>query len=650
MRDVLPPDILALGLVVGLLYALLAIGFVLVYKSTRILNMAHGDIGGFGTVLLVHLSLDRGLGFWPSFVIAVAVGGLVGGLIEARFIHRLDGAPRVVVLVATLGLAQLLLAVNQVIMSPAQQAQLLGSNAFPTPFPWVLHLGGATLRPAALLTLVLVPIVVAALAVFLRVTRFGIAMRAVAENADNARLLGASARRVSLAAWVLGGALSAMAAVLIGANTGSASTLGIGAPLLVRALAPAMAAALLSLPQAAAWAVVLGVVEQVLLFHTQDPGVVDAVLLVFILGSLLARRRASGRAADLHESSWPIASAMRSLPSHLRAGGVHRRLQLGVGTGLLVLLAGAPYVASGTTTVLLVRVAAFAIAGISLTVLTGYGGQVSLGQWAVAGVGGIVAARVDLAHGWPVWATVGVSVAAGAVVSVLIGIPALRLRGLLLAVTTLAFAVAAAGYLFAAPWFAGTTAGLSVPRPPLVRGDRALYFLALGLLGLAAVIAHRTAGGRLGRLIAAVRENERTAMAAGINVVAVKLTTFALAGGIAGMGGWLAVYADGIGSRTVFAPQLSLLLVMAAVLGGVGSIAGPVLGAFLVVGMPGLLPEEAFVATLGTGIAVLDVLVFLPGGVVSLPVRLRDTVVRGFRPVALDAERLPRDAAAATAA
>ncbi len=630
MSSFLPTDILVLGVVVGLLYALLAMGFVLVYKSTRVLNMAHGDIGGFGTVLLVYLALDHGLGFWPSFLVAVVMGALVGALIEARFISRLAGAPRVVVLVATLGLAQLILAANQIIVSPAQQAQLLGSAAFPEPLPWTIHVAGATLRPSALLTIVLVPAIGLALAAFLRLTRFGTAMRAVAENEDNARLLGVSARRVSRAAWALGGGLSATAAVLIGATTGSASNLGIGAPLLVRALAPAMAAALLSLPKAAAWGVCLGVVEQALLFNTQNSGVVDAVLLAFILAALLLQRRPRGRAAELDESSWPIASSLRALPAGLAADPLRQRLRVAMLLAMAVLVVGAPLVASETTTVLLVRVIAFGIAGISLTVLTGYGGQVSLGQWAVAGVGGIAAARIDVAHGWPVWATIVVSAVAGAVVSVLIGLPALRLRGLLLAVTTLAFAVAASGYLFGADWFAGDDAGITVVRPAVIASDRALYVVAIGVLGLAALIAHRTATGRLGRLIAAVRENERSAVAAGIDVVGVKLTTFAIAGAIAGLGGWLAVYSDGIGSRGVFDPRFSLLLVMAAVLGGVGTISGPVVGAFLVFGLPALFPEEAFIATFGTGIGVLNVLLFLPAGVASLPMKIRDALLGGL--------------------
>lgn len=632
MSGFLPTEVAVLGLVVGLLYALLAMGFVLVYKSTRVLNMAHGDIGGFGSVLLVYASLQLGLGFWPSFVLAIGVGAAVGGLVESRFIRRLSSQPRVVVLVATLGLAQLIVAVNSLIISPRQQAELLGSDGFPEPFSFSIRLLGTTIRPAAILTLVLVPIVVGALTVFLQRSRFGIAMRAVAENADNARLLGASAARVSLVAWMIGGGLSALAAVLIGANTGSASTVGIGPALLVRALAPAMAAALVSLPRAAIWGIVLGFVEQVILFNTQNAGLVDGFLLAFILLVLLLRRQAGGRAGALDDDAWPIANALRALPQHLARGSLNLRLRQAVIVGVAVLAIGVPFISSGTTTVIFIRVVGFAIAGVSLTVLTGFGGQVSLGQWAVAGVGGIAAARVDVAFGWPVWATLLVASTTGAGVSILVGIPALRLRGLLLAVTTLAFAVAASGYLFQVPWFVTTPAGIDVARPAFIASNRAMYLTSLAVLCVAALVARQASTGRLGRLISAVRENERTAQAAGLDVVGIKLTTFAIAGAIAGLGGWLAVYADGIGNRSVFEPSQSLLLVMASVLGGIGTIAGPIIGCLLVFGLPALFPNEAFIATLGTGIGVLSVLSRLPAGVVSLPYKLRNALVIGLVP------------------
>src|SRR5205823_15010704 len=127
--------------------------------------------------------------------------------------------------------------------------------------------------------------------------------------------------------------------------------------------------------------------------------------------------------------------------------------------------------------------------GLSLVILTGYGGQISLGQWAVAGVGAFAAARLDVSAGWPSWSVPVAAVAAGAATALVIGLPALRLRGLFVAVTTLAFSVAAASYLFGEPWFTGGQQGITPSRPSFVAGDRAFYLAALCALVVAMLAA-----------------------------------------------------------------------------------------------------------------------------------------------------------------
>jgi ABC-type branched-subunit amino acid transport system permease subunit len=439
-----------------------------------------------------------------------------------------------------------------------------------------------------------------------------------------------SARRVSLAAWGLGGALSATSAVLLGAVSGTSFNLGVGPGLLMRALAGAMAARLVSLPKAALWGVGIGLFEQILLFNIGGrTGVVDAILLGFILVVLLTQRRARGRAGDLEESSWPVAAALRTLPRALAEGDLNRRLRGAVPAALLAAAVAAPWTVSGARTLLLVKVIAFAIAGLSLVILTGYGGQISLGQWAIAGVGAFAAARLDVSAGWPAWSIPVAAVFAGAATATVVGLPALRLRGLFLAVTTLAFAVAASSYLFGEPWFTGGQQGVTPSRPTFVAGDRAFYLAALVALVVAMLAARQASRGRLGRCIAAVRENERAAAAMGINVVATKLTTFALSGAVAGLAGWVFVYGGGIGNVESFLAPTSLLVVALAVVGGIGSVAGPVVGAALVVGLPGFFPGQAFLAAFGTAVGVLQVLLHVPAGLVSLPLKLRDAIVRG---------------------
>lgn len=621
-------DVLVLGLVVGMLYAMLAAGFVLVYKTTRILNLAHGEIGGFAAIILAYSVLRLHLGFWPAFGLAILSGALVGAWVERAFIDKLRDAPRLVLLVATLGIAQLIPALNLMVLPLNDQARL-SSGRYPDPFSLTLHVGGATLRPAAILTLLTVPVIAGALAVFLRYSRFGQAMRAVAENADNARLLGVSVRRVSMTAWALAGAMSAIAAVLKGGVVGTAVNLGTGPELLLRALAVAMAAGLLSLPRAALWGLIIGVGEQLVLYNVNNPGLVDALLFGFVVVLLLARRRPLGRAGELEESSWPISTALRTLPGRLANGELNRRLRHGVLAAAVVGAVTTGFAVDTSVQFALTQAIALAIGALSLTILTGLGGQISLGQWGIAGVAGFLAVRADLSWGWQWWATVLVAVVTGAVIALVIGLPALRLRGVLLALTTLAFSVAVAEYLFRQAWFTGGQAGLQVPHPSPFHGSSAFYVLCLALLAIAMIAARQIMRSRLGRLIGAVRENEKAASAAGISVARIKLTTFALSGSLAGLAGWVAIYGQGSATADSFSADKSFIVVAAAVVGGIGTVSGPVMGALLVGGLPRLFGDQSFLVALGTGVGVLQILMFLPTGLVTLPLRVRDLLVRG---------------------
>lgn len=626
MSALITPDVLFLGLLIGGLYGLLALGFVLVYKGTRVLNMAHGDLGATSALVLALAVHDLGWGYWPAFLLALGTGIAIGLIAEVVFVDKLRHAPRLVVLVASIGLAQILVVASRLLISPQMQGRLVNAG-YPEPFHLRLNVFGLSIAGAEFFMLLAIPTVGVALTVFFVRSRHGIAIRATAENADNARLVGVSPRKVSLFIWGLAGGLSALAAILFTGASGIPVTLGIGPGLLLRALVPAVLARMSSMPRALAWGMVVGLVEQALVFNLGDATVVDVLLLFSILLALVAQRRSIGRLGELDRSSWPAGQVLSRLPASIRQGIPAKRVRRSAVVFGLVFLATIPLTVPAGQLYVIMLALCFAIAGLSLTILTGYGGQISLGQWAIAGIAAFAAGHVSTGLGWEMWAAVAVAMATGAVASVVIGLPALRLKGLFLAISTLAFAVAASSWLFHTDWFAGGRAGMSVTRPALASDDRSFYYLVLAGLMLAMLFVRVIGRGRLSRNITAVRENEHVAASFGINVVATKLLTFALSGLLAGLAGGMFVFTQGGITGESFRVLLSFTVVMFSIIGGVSSIAGPVIGAGLLMVVPELLPGQAALAALAGGGTLILVCQVLPGGLVTLLHRLESLLL-----------------------
>jgi branched-chain amino acid transport system permease protein len=270
----------------------------------------------------------------------------------------------------------------------------------------------------------------------------------------------------------------------------------------------------------------------------------------------------------------------------------------------------------------------WAIVGVSLVVLTGWAGQISLGQFALVAIGAAVTGSLVREGGVDPLAALAAGTAAGLVAAVVLGLPALRIRGLFLAVTTLAFAATTSSYLLHVDWL--VPEGV-IERPFLfgridLESDRAFYFFTLALLVLAIVAVRRLRQSRVGRAIVAVRDNERAAQAYGANATVAKLTAFAVSGAIAGLAGGLLVLHQHRLIAVQYDPSQSLQAFAMAVIGGLGSIPGAVIGAIYVKGAQSLLTGGW--SLLGTGIGVIVVLLLLPHGLGSLVFRGRDTLLR----------------------
>lgn len=615
------------GAIIGLTYGLLAVGLVLVFRTNRIINFAHGQIGVFGSTFFVLADVRWHFPYWVAFPVALAVAAGAGAVAEAAAVRRLRNAPRLMSIVVTLGIGQFLLLFAAIIDSTASAGSI-----FPQP-SWLpaFNVGGLRVTQAYTGMLVLSPLVVIAIALFLTRSRFGLAMRAASANPEAARMSGIFAGRMSTLAWAIAGALSAFTAILTAPTLGFVGGDTFGPELLLRAMTAAVVARMQSLPVALVTGVGLGVLEQLMLWNYQNSGLVEVTLFVVILVALLMQRQRSGR--DEEKGSWAAVQALRPLPDEVRGLAAIRFAMPCVTLLFFGLLALLPVLVSNGAAQNLTTMLCFAMVGISVVLLTGLGGQLTLGQFAIAAIGAVISFQVSRRIGDFPLAFLYAGLGAGGV-SVLIGLPALRIRGLMLTVTTLGFALATTAWLLTQPWMLGNGDGRSPGAPtgwpfsgPLDTGHRYYYF-ALVVFAVVFLLAHNARRGGFGRLLVAVRDNEDNARAFTVRASVVKLQGYLLAGFIAGIAG--ATYAHSL-SRigvTTFPATANIAVVVMAVLGGVSSVAGPILGVLWVQGLP--LLNVGNLALAGSSLGQVSFILWKPGGVMELVEPLRRRVVIGL--------------------
>jgi ABC-type branched-subunit amino acid transport system ATPase component/ABC-type branched-subunit amino acid transport system permease subunit len=574
-----------LGILNGLTIGLLAVGLVLVYKSNKFLNLAHAQLGTLSALLLAKWVLDWGWNWWIAFVLAVTIG-LVTGLVVDRFLVarlRQRSASPVRLLLLCLGVSQLLLALTYI---PDVSPNPSKPTPFPQPFHVHVRIGGVALSGMNVLTALLVPALVVGLALFMQFSIFGKQIRAAANNPDAARLCGISVERVSAITWGLAGAFSAVSAVLQGPTQSSFNVASFGPNLLMLTLGAAAFGAFVSLPLALGGGLLLGLVYQVVADHFSSGA--DAQLAVFgvILLIVLLRGRAIGR---VFETSGAVVEELpvTRVPLVLRGRAFVRYRGALLGATALVLAVlwpHLPYFHTSGHRFLLTLVLIYALVGVSLTMLLGWGGQVSLGHFAILGLGAYLTARWS--PGLSLTGLVLATGAVGAAVMVLIGLPALRVRGLTLAVTTLGFAVIASEWLYLQKWL-GTAQPVGVPVKPAPFGaglgapasEIGVYYLGLVLLVLAVAAAAALRRSSPGRLILAVRDNERSSAAFGISPASIKLAVLAVSGFFCGAAGVVWASAWESVSPTHFSANVSIAILAIPVIGGLGSISGAVVAA-----------------------------------------------------------------------
>jgi branched-chain amino acid transport system permease protein len=648
---------LGLGVVSGAAVALQALGMVLVYRGSGIVNFAQVQVGATAAVLFSEMAqrreflrfaafvctpcvpggADRASGaavaidYWLSFLLAVALSGLLAYAAHAMLVRRFARAPRLVATVLTIGIAQLLAGIATAIpaMFGTDTPGVQLSNAVPMPVHVSFTLAPTTFTASDLARVVAVLLACAGLGVFLRRSRRGVAVRGAADNPQRARTLGIDVDSLGGVVWLIAGALSGVAACLQATSAGVHADTPLDVATLVVILAAAVIGGFRSLPLVVAGALALGVLEQGVHAGVNAPDVFPAVLLVVISLFLLLRRETRSRAESDAAAGWLAAREVRPIPQSLRRLPVVQSwLRWGAALIAVVVLAS-PVLMSpgdvGTAT----RVCIDAVIGVSLLVLTGWGGQISLGQLAVAAIGAYVAALLSAGTGVSFIAGVLAGAAAGAVAALLVGVPALRLRGLNLAVSTLAMALTVSLVVISGNYL-GQALPATVQRPVLLGLDledqRVFYYLCLVVL--AAVLAGTAAlrRSRTARALIACRENEQAARALGVSPTRVRLVAFAVSGALAGLAGALLAYNEHGVHAPDLAPELSVALFLMVVIGGLGSLWGPVLGA-LYLGFL-LSSSNPLVGFLASGGGVVFVLLAAPGGFVQLLAATRDAMLR----------------------
>jgi branched-chain amino acid transport system permease protein len=629
-----PIGFVLVGVVYGSVNALGAMGLILIYRAQRFINFAHGALGSMVGVLAIGMVKVHGLNYWLALVLAVIVGALIGAFIDKVTLRPFRDRPRLVLLVASIGLAQVLGGLE--LIGSKREKFTSFSGAFSPPFNLSLKIDVYTFHSAEILVIAVVPAVIAFLAWFLLRTNAGIAVRAAAENSDRALLLGIPVRRLVTIVWMIAGALAVLTYMLQapfeGVKPGIASN---GPTALLPMLAVAVVARMESLPGAFAAGIGLGVMEAVVRWNTTGtPSLIWPIYLAVIVVALLAQSGKLSRAEESGSSSWTAIGALKPIPDELRRLPEivwARRALLGL---LVAAFIWVPHMWGASNQLLSGFAMVWALVGVSLVVLTGWGGQISLGQFGIAGVAGLLAGNMVARWNADFFFVILAAAAAGGLVALVVGLPALRIRGLFLAVTTMALAIALDQYFLNEATFPQFIPLKGVPRPLLLQrfdlnNNYELYLICLAFLGLAVLATMGLRKARAGRVLIGTKDNERAAASAAVPTTSVKLAGFVIAGVIAGVAGGLYVLLLHAVKPGSFPPISSITVFAYSVIGGLGSVTGVLIGVLFFKYLESVTAFGQYHLVI-SGAALLWVLSVLPAGLGQVVYTIRDRLLRAF--------------------
>jgi len=626
---------LVLGLSLGAVYALLAAGVTVAYQASRVPNVSVVAIGTVAAVLHGDLMspggrFGSGLGWWPALAVSVAVAAVLG--LGCDLLVRSLREQIVPSLVALLGCSALLLAgVNAV----------WGSGAKFLPAAWggrPFSLRDFSLARSDVATLLVAAAIGVALAVLSRRTRFGLALRAAAADPEGARMAGIDPAALSRQAWMLSSALGAVAMTLaihpILSSTYETTVY------LAFAFAAAAVAGFRSLPRAAIAGVVLGLVPTLI---EAKPGASSGVggignLIAFLVvaGIFLRRPGLIGRPAldeaftsAAADSSRAAARRRAALIAGVRPLPAWAR-RLGVAAVALVLAVGVPALSTDVALDAWARGISIFLVCASIVIVSGWTGDVPLGQVAFAGFAAYLVGDLSVRAGFPHLAAVPLAALAVLPLAVLIGVPAFRSRGrLAFAALSLLWMVVAASLFWGprARWFTGRFTVLRRPDWMEALSNRpAVSYYLVALLTAAGVVwfATNLRRSRVGRALAAERDSDAAARSLGIDPAHYRLVALAFSAVVAALGGILAAYSEHPLDPTRFAVFLSVQYFLYTVIGGARSLAGSAVVVFAFEVAPALqrgVPPSGPASVLVLGALAAVTVAFVPGGLAGLVAR-----------------------------
>jgi branched-chain amino acid transport system permease protein len=551
---------LVIGIVTGSIYAVTASGLVVTYNATGVFNFAHGAVGMF--LAYLYWQLWQGWGWNPllSLVIVLLVlAPLFALLIERTLMRPLYGSSLNTMIVVTLGLFLVLYGITGTIWNQMDTRNL------PQWFSGdQVGVFGVNLTYEQLITVGCAVGVAVALWLLFRRTRMGVSMRAVVDDPALASMTGARSGRIAGMAWIIGFMAAGLAGILLAPGTGM--SLPILSELVIFGYAAAIVGRLSSLPLTFLGAMILGVAESMAIGYVPEnllndvTAVLPMGLLIIALLLIPQSKLAAGRVARLRAPR----------PASLRATLV----------GGAVLVAAAVVlgaVITGNNLFTLGLAFSISLAALSLVLLSGYGGQAWLCQFTFVGLGAWTMTKVDGGSSiLGVLAAIGLCAAGGG----LLALPALRLRGLYMALASLAFAVLMDSIFFANPSVI-VSGSITVGRPDIFGmrfvTDRAFVVLIAIVLAGCIIGVGALRRGRLGRRLVAMSDSPAACATVGMSITRTKLTVFVLAGGMAGLAGALYGGMSGTVTTTQFGFVSSLVLFVAVVLSGVTILSGSVL-------------------------------------------------------------------------
>jgi branched-subunit amino acid ABC-type transport system permease component len=625
-----------LGLGAGSFFALMATGLVVAYKGSGVINFAHGSVAMYAAFTFNYLRIDGRLrlpwvdilpthqvnlpvqitissggkvNVWLAVLLALAMSALLGvGMHYLVFRPLRNAAPlgKVIGAIGVMLYLQGVALVNFGSENPQPKSLLLPDTLFKN------FLGFGKPMPGENLGLFIMAVLVGAVLWFnYKYTRFGLATRAAAGNEKGAVLLGYSPERLALFNWIIAAMTAGLAGVFVGSITGALTPTKF-TTLIVPALGAALIGSLSSVPIAIAGGVGIGMIQTVTSTWMTgkswfpdwlQSGATDAIPLVIIVLTLFLRGKSLPIRGNIEERRLPLSPYPKRI-------GWHVAILVPLGVVLAYGLPGDFVFAglSGKWSFAFMTSLIAAMLMLSYVLLAGYVGQISMVQLSIAGVSAFFMARMS-ANGvpspqdpfavsgpglpWPIGATLGIIVAIA--VGVLLGIPALRIRGVQLAVVTIAAAVALQTLYFDNSKLTNLMAGSNAAVPPPTffgvdvgsTGPRGLTdspkFVTFCVIVLAAmcVIVSNLRRGSTGRRFLAVRANERAAASAGIDVARTKLLAFGIASGLAGVAGVMTAFQQQQISSSNWVYFAGLIALAFAYLGGITSVAGALIGGML---------------------------------------------------------------------